>query len=52
MIKVKSNSRGAGKALGLRKRPVDQWNSNFLGNSTKDIHSEITNAALVHFKVQ
>lgn len=40
------------EALGLRKRPVDQWDFNFLDKSTKDIHSIITKIAFRNFKVE
>lgn len=43
---------GSWKTLDLRKRPVDQWSFNFLGNSTKNIHSAITKVAFMNFKVQ
>jgi len=50
MIKVKAIPEE--QSLGLRKRPVDHWDFNFLDNSTKDIHSTITKAAFRHFRLE
>lgn len=40
------------KAPGLRKRPGDQWDFNFLDKSTEDIYSTITKTAFWYFKVE